>query len=118
MIQRGGCQQEKRTRIAFLSLQQRGAEIPFGAVGEDGGDIDRKTPASKATEARKSLDAAPIRELFETDASRVRSRGELGVLSSLNQRVWLQYKELDRFLSETGSGSRGARKPTEPEDSP
>jgi hypothetical protein len=29
----------------------------------------------------------------------VRSRGELGVLSSLNQRVWLQYLELREFLS-------------------
>jgi len=28
----------------------------------------------------------------------VRSRGELGVLSALNQKLWLQYKELDDFL--------------------
>jgi hypothetical protein len=49
--------------------------------------------------ARKALDAAPLERLFHTFARRVRSRGELGELSSLNQRLWLQYRELDRFLS-------------------
>ena len=38
------------------------------------------------------------RELFRTFARRVRSRGELGELSSLNQKLWLQYRELDQFL--------------------
>ena len=36
--------------------------------------------------------------LFETYASRVRSRGEQGVLSALNQKLWLQYEELADFL--------------------
>ena len=48
--------------------------------------------------ARKVFDDAPIEALFRTYARRVRSKGELGQLSSLNQRVWLQYLELVRFL--------------------
>lgn len=48
--------------------------------------------------ARQSLEAAPIEKLFKAYARRVRSRGELGVLSSLNQRLWLQYRELAEFL--------------------
>lgn len=36
--------------------------------------------------AAAALDRAPIRELFETYSRRLRSPGELGVLSSLNQR--------------------------------
>ena len=44
------------------------------------------------------MDAAPIEELFKTYAKRVRSKGELGVLSALNQKLWLQYKELKDFL--------------------
>jgi hypothetical protein len=46
------------------------------------------------------LKAAPMARLFETYASRVRSRGEQGVLSSLNQRIWLQYRELMEFLGD------------------
>jgi len=49
-------------------------------------------------EARRALEAAPVRELFETYASRIRSRGELGVLSSLHQRLWLEYRELQEFM--------------------
>jgi hypothetical protein len=30
---------------------------------------------------------------------RIGSRGELGELSALNQKLWLEYRELDRFLT-------------------
>lgn len=63
------------------------------------GETNPNTFASEVEQARKALDEAPIEELFHTYASRVRSRGELGVLSSLNQKLWLQYKELDTFLA-------------------
>ncbi len=49
-------------------------------------------------DAKHQLESAPIERLFLSYARRVRSRGELGVLSSLNQRVWLQYRELEEFL--------------------
>lgn len=48
--------------------------------------------------ARRELAKAPVEELFRTFARRVRSRGELGELSALNQKLWLQYRELQRFL--------------------
>ena len=60
----------------------------------------------KFAEARRSLESAPVRELFETYASRVRSRGELGVLSSLHQRLWLQYCELRDFLARSSPPPR------------
>jgi hypothetical protein len=50
--------------------------------------------------ARRDLAAAPIAEVFRTFARRVRSRGELGELSALNQKLWLQYRELDQFLKQ------------------
>jgi hypothetical protein len=53
--------------------------------------------------ARRELAKAPVEELFRTFARRVRSRGELGELSSLNQKLWLQYRELQRFLEVTGT---------------
>jgi hypothetical protein len=49
--------------------------------------------------AREALAGAPIRELFAVYASRVRSRGELGVLSSLNQKLYNEYLDLQRFIS-------------------
>lgn len=48
--------------------------------------------------ARENFEQAPIREMFEVFAKRVRSRGELGELSSLNQRVWREYQLLETFL--------------------
>lgn len=48
--------------------------------------------------ALQSLESAPLEEMFTTYASAVRSRGELGVLSSLNQRLWGEYLLLKQFL--------------------
>lgn len=56
--------------------------------------------AEQAEEARRGLSSAPIGELFRTFARRVRSRGELGELSALSQKLWLQYRELERFLED------------------
>ena len=63
------------------------------------GEIKPDALMAEVRQARRQLDAAPIETLFHIYAKRVRSRGELGVLSSLNQKLWLQYKELDRFLT-------------------
>lgn len=59
---------------------------------DPGGIID---PTQAALVALKQ---APMEKLFGVYARSVRSRGELGELSSLNQRVWLQYRELEDFL--------------------
>jgi hypothetical protein len=50
--------------------------------------------------ARESLANAPVEKLFKCYARRVRSKGELGELSSINQRLWLCYRELKQFLDE------------------
>ena len=61
------------------------------------------TPAAaRIAECHARLEAAPVEQLLRTYASRVRSRGELGVLSSLCQRVWLEYVELRDFLVREG----------------
>lgn len=48
--------------------------------------------------AREQFERAPVRRMFDVFAQRVRSRGELGGLSSLNQRIWGEYRMLDAFL--------------------
>lgn len=48
--------------------------------------------------AKISLTNAPIEKMLKVFASKVRSRGELGELSSINQRVWREYQLLDEFL--------------------
>ena len=48
--------------------------------------------------AKRSLTNAPIKEMIKVFASKVRSRGELGELSSINQRVWTEYQLLNEFL--------------------
>lgn len=55
-------------------------------------------PAEEIRMALQSLESAPLEEMFTTYASAVRSRGELGVLSSLNQRLWGEYLLLKQFL--------------------
>jgi hypothetical protein len=60
--------------------------------------MDNPLPSREVQEARRELAAAPIEELLLTFVRRVRSRGELGELSALNQKLWLEYRELARFL--------------------
>lgn len=62
-------------------------------------DGDRPPAPGSVRRARAELEAAPIRELFSVYASRVRSRGERGVLSSLNQKLYTEYLDLLRFLA-------------------
>ena len=68
-------------------------------ASENGGSL-----LAESGEVLAALDAAPLRDLFETFIRRVRSRGELGVLSSLNQRVWLLHKELKKFIADALAG--------------
>jgi hypothetical protein len=63
-------------------------------------DIPEAELIRRAEDAQRHMASAPIEELFRTFARRVRSRGELGELSSMNQKLWLQYRELDRFLQD------------------
>lgn len=52
---------------------------------------------------RKALnewDSIPFQPLFEVYSKRVRSRGELGVLSAINQKLWVQTQDVKRYLEE------------------
>ncbi len=60
---------------------------------------DQMMTAEALHAAQKSLSEAPLERLFSVYASRVRSRGELGVLSSMNQKLFNEYKDLRNFLS-------------------
>jgi hypothetical protein len=68
---------------------------------------DQKKMASDVAIAQKSLDEAPLEKLFAVYASRVRSRGELGELSSMNQKLFNEYNELRNFLSKASTGKGG-----------
>lgn len=48
--------------------------------------------------ALELLKKAPIKELFTTYASKIQSRGELGELSAINQKLWSEYLMLRSFL--------------------
>lgn len=63
-----------------------------------GGSRDALSPADIRA-AQQDLRDAPVGELFAVYASRIRSRGELGVLSSLNQKLYNEYTHLLQFLS-------------------
>ena len=81
--------------------------------------------AQAIKDVRASFQAAPIERLFRVYASRVRSRGELGVLSSINQKLGLEYRELKEFLdaystrsSQADPGSRAmGQAPSDPRNS-
>lgn len=62
------------------------------------GNIQDTEIAQRYQQAKVSLDKAPVKELFDVFAAKVRSRGELGELSSLNQRLWQEYLLLKTFI--------------------
>ncbi len=62
------------------------------------GEIDAGDVEAIRNEAWNHWRQAPLEELFTTYGKRIRSRGELGVLSSLNQKLWLHAQELKQFL--------------------
>jgi hypothetical protein len=56
------------------------------------------TASPEYREIMHTLSAAPLQKMFTVFAAKVRSRGELGELSSLNQRVWGEYRLLKQFF--------------------
>lgn len=57
------------------------------------------SPAALAAAAAQ-FNKAPVEQLFKTFAAKVSSRGELGELSSLNQKLWTEYRQLQSFIKE------------------
>jgi hypothetical protein len=62
------------------------------------GEIEKDVLHAEIKEALNNLNETPIEDLFNTFKNRKLNKGELGVLSSLNQKLWLQFKELKAFL--------------------
>lgn len=62
------------------------------------GEVEPADLGREAAQAKAGLDAAPVRELLQTYAANIGSRGDLGVLSALHQKLWLQYRDLEKFL--------------------
>jgi hypothetical protein len=62
--------------------------------------------------ARRELESAPMEELFRTFARRVRSRGELGELSSLNQKLGGLHRELRTFLENSTAPGEPSSRPS------
>ena len=59
-------------------------------------------PASReaCAAALRELESAPVEELIRTYVSRTGSRGEMGILTSINQRLWNNYLLLKNYLQE------------------
>lgn len=101
---------EQKANLSWLSanlqftllLDEIGRKIEAAYERKDRrltGKADPTNLSPDIKRARADLDSAPIQELFKTYTANVGSRGELGVLSSLNQKLWLQYRELKEFLA-------------------
>ncbi len=67
--------------------------------GEGDGGGEKEIARQQVDQARESLAKAPVEVMIRTFASRVRSRGELGGLASINQRIWGEYLLLRDFLN-------------------
>lgn len=80
---------DKVGRAMDLAFDMQKKEIETGVVYSE----------NEFRMALAQLESAPLKEMFDTYIERINSRGELGVLSSLNQRVWAQHKELVAYLN-------------------
>lgn len=56
-------------------------------------------PVPGFSAAYSKLKQAPLHELFKIYGARIRSKGELGVLSSINQRLYTSYQTLLAFMN-------------------
>jgi len=57
-------------------------------------------PHDECQTARVAFDGGPYQAMFEAYVGRVRSRGELGVLSAINQKLWRYNLILAKWLNE------------------
>lgn len=62
------------------------------------GNVDENDKKRLINDAVTDLKKAPVEKMFEVYSSRIRSRGELGVLSSINQKLWVLYEELLEYF--------------------
>lgn len=60
----------------------------------------RHAERAEYKEALESLKSAPVKELIETYAVRATNKGDMGILVSINQRLWQNWISLEKFLTE------------------
>lgn len=85
-------------RFELLLGEVDKAMIPAFTLKKNDRQGDKVSSYQDYEEVYRILITAPVKEMFETYMQRVNSRGELGVLSSLNQRLWREYNELKSYL--------------------
>ncbi len=85
-------------RFELLLNEVDRAMLPAYQLKKNDSKSGKRSSRQAYEAAYQSLMTAPIKEMFDTYVKRVHSRGELGVLSSLNQRVWHEYNELKAYL--------------------
>ena len=66
------------------------------------GGLDASTEVERIRSAITGLEEAPLERLFTVYAGRIRSRGELGVLSSMNQKLYNEFQGLKSFVERIG----------------
>ncbi len=89
------------TLNGILALEQVGEYLEPAANLKDQiilKEIANEKKQEACVQALKQLKKAPVQTLVRSYSQRVQSRGDLGVLSSINQKVWTYYQELQWFL--------------------
>lgn len=94
--------QRFRAMLSFELLLDRvvramapGWELRDRALAEN-----RPAAPEACAAALRGLEAAPIEEMIRTYVARTDSRGEMGILTSINQRLWNNYVLLKNYLEE------------------
>lgn len=89
-----------RTRLHAAGENALSGNVPGESASARSTPADSTTFSKALTEAKQAFEKAPVKELFQVFASKVRSRGELGELSALNQKLWVEYLSLKNFLED------------------
>lgn len=88
---------EPAYRLKYQLLAGDGLPARRGNTEEE---PDAPLDQAALAEAKSTFGKAPVQELFQVFAAKVRSRGELGELSALNQKLWVEYLSLKKFLED------------------
>ncbi|HOJ62144.1 MAG TPA: hypothetical protein PK878_17825 [bacterium] len=98
--QRSNLEYLNETLRGILALEQVGIHLEPACQLKEAWLAGIIPEAEWAPSSQKALDAwnqAPFADLFEAFSRRVRTRGDLGVLSSMNQKLWGLAQELRAF---------------------
>ncbi len=90
-----------RASLSFELLMDRvvRAMEPGWRLRDEALADERPVSRDAAAAALRTLESAPVEEMIRTYVSRTRSRGEMGILTSINQRLWNNYTLLKEYLT-------------------